>query len=61
MSLTRKEVIAKGYTVYCLECAKVYKVAPMRDYDDGHGGRQTDSCNRCGCDLFANLEDDTPC
>jgi len=54
--MKRQEAIAKGYVFYCLECTAVYKKVPTRDYADGHSHRQLESCRRCGCDLFARLD-----
>lgn len=56
--MTRQEAIAAGYTVYCIKCNKTYRHTPTKQYEDGHGGRQLPMC-RCGCDLFANLTDDS--
>lgn len=57
--MTREEAIAKGLTYYCLECSCTYKEIPQRVYEDGHGGRLIGLCRRCGCDLFARLDDDS--
>ena len=56
--MTKQEVLDKGYLYYCVACSKVYKMLPTEQYEDGHGGRQLSMC-RCGCDLFANLHDDS--
>lgn len=55
---TREEVLGEGYRFYCLACSKVFKELPTEPYEDGHRGRSLEMC-RCGCDLFANLKDDT--
>lgn len=57
--MTKDEVIAKGYKYYCMDCHKIYKQAPYSLYEDGHGGRQTLLCSKCGCDLIVRLCDDT--
>lgn len=56
--MTREEAIKNGNTVYCLGCNTVYKRPPLQQYEDGHGGRRMPMC-KCGCDLFANLTDDS--
>jgi len=57
--MTRKEAIAAGWVVYCLECSCLYKEVPSQQYEDGHDGHQLESCRRCGCDLFARLDDNS--
>ena len=57
--MTRKEAIAEGYVFYCLECEGLYKVIPNRRHEDGHNGYQVAACRRCGCDMFARLDDDS--
>ena len=54
--MTRQEAIAEGHVFYCLQCNTLYKEVPTRDYADGHNGHQLASCRRCGCDLFARLD-----
>lgn len=56
---TREEMLAKGYQFYCLDCNKVFRTLSTRQYEDGHGGRQVARCDRCDCDLFAKLADDS--
>jgi len=58
MSKTREEVVADGFRFYCMACSRVFRELPTEHYEDGHGGRQLAMC-RCGCDLFANLGDDS--
>lgn len=56
--MTREEALKEGYTVYCIGCNTPYRHTPTEQYEDGHGGRRLEMC-RCGCDLFANLTDDS--
>lgn len=49
--MTADEAYAKGYRMFCVECNRIYREAPTRQHEDGHGGRQMQMC-RCGCDLF---------
>jgi ssDNA-binding Zn-finger/Zn-ribbon topoisomerase 1 len=58
--MNKKEALKTGYKYYCMECNATYKELPNEEYEDGHGGRYIVICPRCGCDLFANLVDDTP-
>lgn len=44
---------------YCLECRGVYKELPSYDREMGGYSVEVPECSRCGCDLFANLSDDT--
>ena len=57
--MTRQEAIAEGFVFYCLECSCTYKEVPSRRHEDGHDGYQVASCRRCGCDLFARLDDNS--
>ena len=54
--MTRQEAIDEGHVFYYLQCNALYKEVPTRDYADGHDGHQLASCRRCGCDLFARLD-----
>ena len=57
---TRQEMLDQGKKYYCLGCRTTYVELPVERIDkDGHGGHNMNMC-RCGCDLFANLADDTP-
>jgi len=58
--MNRQEAIAKGFRYHCLNCQTAFKTIPTEPYEDGHGGRRIEACGRCGCDLLADLNDDSP-
>jgi hypothetical protein len=57
--MTRKEAIAEGWVFFCLECNALYKKVPGRQHEDGHNSHMVASCRRCGCDLFARLDNNS--
>ena len=54
---TREEMLANGNKYYCLHCRKCFKTIPQIMSEVG-GHPDIDMCG-CGCDLFANLKDDS--
>ena len=56
--MKREEAIEKGLVFYCLKCRCVYKKIPQQQYEDGYDGSLIGICRRCGCDLFARLDNE---
>ena len=56
--LKKQLAIKKGFKYYCVECLRTYKELPTEQYEDENGKARIVICPRCGCDLFAKLEDD---
>jgi hypothetical protein len=56
---SRKEALALGYEVYCINCRAVYEEIPMA-VKSSFCTVPEPNCDNCGGGIFLKLDDDRP-